>query len=229
MKWTDIPIIINSKDRKSCLEALLQRLDQDKLMDQVTVLDTGSTYPPMVEFLKQLRCRVIQLEPKRTPHHAVWELGLTDKWKECCASGEGWFVYTDCDVVPDCPAGWLEPFFEALKCHTAYPKLGFSLRIDDLPDHYALKQSVVQWESQFWQSKLNSAWYIAPIDTTLALYRPGAPSWCVGLRSAPPYVAKHLPWYYDSSNPTEEWIYYLKHMHPGVGHWSAADRSTLKA
>lgn len=228
MNWTDIPIIINARDRKSCLQALIHRLEDDKLLGQVTVLDTGSTYPPMVEYLKTLPCRVIHFQPKGNPSRAVWELGLTEQWKECCGSGEGWFVYTDCDVVPDCPAGWLEAFFISLQFHTNYQKLGFGLRIDDLPEHYAFKKEVISWESQFWKMPLNSAWYVAPIDTTLALYRPGSPCFCVGLRSAPPYIARHLPWYYDSANPTEEWVYYLKHMDTTVGHWSSADRAALK-
>lgn len=228
MKWTDLPIVINARDRQSCLQALLQRLEEDNLMAQVTVLDTGSTYPPMVEYLKKLRCRVIHFAPVGYPSRAIWELGQSAQWQECCGSGEGWFVYTDCDVVPECPAGWLEAFFETLKCHTEYPKLGFGLRIDDLPDHYALKAEVIRWESQFWTQPLNSAWYVAAIDTTLALYRPGAPCLCTGLRSAPPYLARHLPWYYDSDHPTEEHRYYLQHMNRQVGHWSSADRERLK-
>lgn len=227
MNWTDLPIIINARDRKSCLETLLQRLEQDNLMGQVVVLDTGSTYPPMVDYLKQLSCKVVHFAPVGDPSRAVWELGNTAHWQECCGRAENWFVYTDCDVVPDCPTGWLEPFFEALKCHTAYQKLGFGLRIDDLPDHYAAKAEVIRWESQFWTKQLNSAWYIAPIDTTLALYRAGSPCLCTALRSAPPYLARHLPWYYDSAHPTEEYLYYLQHMYRGVGHWSSGDRVRL--
>lgn len=224
MTWKDIPIIINAKDRKSCLESLINRLDKDGLMGQVTVMDTGSTYPPMLEFLSGLSCSVIRFQPSGNPAYALWEFGATQAWKW---TGEGWFVYTDCDVVPDCPEGWMDAFFEALKCHSSFTKLGFGLRIDDLPDHYALKKRVLEWESQFWRDRLNSAWYVAPIDTTLALYRPGAPAYSVGLRSAPPYVARHLPWYYDSANPTEEWLYYLKHMDQRVGHWSGGDRAML--
>lgn len=229
MKWSDIPIIINAKDRKSCLEELLNRLEGDNLMGQVTVVDTGSTYPPMVEFLKHLPCRLVQFIPRGDPSRAAWELGMMSEWSECCSSGNGWFVYTDCDVVPECPPGWLEAFFEALKHHSQYQKLGFGLRIDNIPDHYAFKKQVIDWESQYWRNPINGSWYVAPIDTTLALYRAGAPpAICIGLRSGPPYVARHLPWYYDSANPTEEWIHYLNNKHPGVGHWSGADKAILK-
>lgn len=226
MTWKDIPIIINAKDRKSCLEALLSRLAEHGMISQTIVLDTGSTYPPMVEFLNRLPCRLIRFIPKGPPQNAVWEAddAMQAELRRNIAGGEGWYVYTDCDCVPECDPDWLEKFYATAQCHTQYPKLGFGLNINNLPDHYSLKGEVIKWESQFWSNPLNSAWYIAPIDTTLALYRPGAAFVTPSLRSAPPYLARHLPWYYDSSHPTEEWIYYLDHLPANLGHWSGTEK-----
>ena len=67
----------------------------------------------------------------------------------------------------------------------------------------------------------------ADIDTTFALYRPldrrrhGEGR---ALRTGPPYVARHLPWYLDSSNLSAEDAYYREHADPTISNW---DRDQL--
>ena len=40
------------------------------------------------------------------------------------------------------------------------------------------------------------------------------------LRSAPPYTARHLPWYCDLSKPTAEDIYYNQHADKLITNWN---------
>ena len=135
-----------------------------------------------------------------------------------------YFIISDPDILPDenTPLNVFELFEETLRKNPKLDKVGFSLRIDDLPDHYVHKQDVITWESQFWRDKLPSGFYSAPIDTTFAMHRPG-----VGhlnsnsLRSAPPYTARHLPWYYDLSKPTAEDDYYNQHADKLITNWNS--------
>ena len=55
---------------------------------------------------------------------------------------------TDCDILPDAdgPDHFPEYFYETLAANADVTKVGFSLKIDDLPDHYALKSKVLKWE-----------------------------------------------------------------------------------
>jgi hypothetical protein len=46
------------------------------------------------------------------------------------------------------------------------------------------------------------------------------------LRSAPPYTARHMPWYQDSNNPTDEQTYYLEHADSLIINW---DKKVLSA
>ena len=94
-------------------------------------------------------------------------------------------------------------------------KIGPSIRIDNLPDCYDRKQEVIDWESRYFEHPVDNGLYRAPIDTTFALYRPR-----IGLsrrvslesyRMAAPYQIVHLPWYENSSAPTEEENYYKSH------------------
>ena len=56
--------------------------------------------------------------------------------------------------------------------YPAKEKAGVALKIDDLPDHYSHKQEAINNEKIFWEKQLEKDVYDAPVDTTLALYRP---------------------------------------------------------
>lgn len=134
------------------------------------------------------------------------------------------FVVTDPDVVPceTCPLDALDYFAETLRVHHDMDKVGFSLRIDDLPAHFAHRESVVAWERQFWTNHFKPGFFFAPIDTTFAVYRPGLGHQnSRSLRSQPPYEARHLPWYEDSANPTVEHSYYVAHADRLVSNWNS--------
>lgn len=93
-------------------------------------------------------------------------------------------------------------------------KVGFGLKIDDLPHVYESKQYILDCESIYWQYEVEKDLYRAPIDTTFALYRPYSKTnviWYVHLfGTARDYIAVHLPWYNDSKNLSEEELYYIR-------------------
>jgi len=221
----DTPIFINSKDRYSYLKKLVTRLEELETTN-ITIVDTGSTYPPMLEYYETLKYPIKRLGNVQTDaHHALWNCGLMP---------DGWFVYTDCDVVPmeECPKDYLDFFYASLMKYPQKVKIGFGLHIEDIPDHYkhkhvlpgedvGLHPGVLEWEAHFWQNPIDNLLYDADIDTTFALYRPGT----IGrtgqpaIRTGHPYAARHLTWYTNSSNLTEEEIYYKAHVVPGVSSW----------
>ena len=113
-------------------------------------------------------------------------------------------------------------------------KVGFGLRIDDLPSRYHLRDSVIEWEKQFWTVKHvgDEELFNAAIDTTFALYRPGirpdSDLWWVCARTGFPYVARHLPWYEDSAAPSVEEIFYQARVKSASSHWTINDLNTIK-
>lgn len=207
----EIPIIINSFNRLTTLKALISSLEE-RGYTNIYILDNCSTYPPLVEWLKQTRYEVIHL-PANLGFKALWK--HKPSRKRFCSD---YYIYTDADVEldKDCPGDIVERMFALL--HDSYPyafKIGPSIRIDDLPDCYSRKQEVIEWESRFFTRPEGENLFRAPIDTTFALYRPR-----IGLsrrpsleayRMAAPYQIRHLPWYEDSLCPTEEEIYYKEH------------------
>lgn len=200
-----IPIIINNFNRLECLKELIQALERFNLKN-IHILDNHSTYPPLLEYYATCPYPIHRL-PENLGFMALWKCGLYEQQ----FSGN-YYVLTDPDVVPeeDCPVDFLQHMYQLLQEYPGLDKVGFSLRIDDIPDHYHKKQEVLQVEKPFWNKPVDGKFYLAPIDTTFALYRPGVKGgfWLRAGRTAPPYSALHLPWYVDSAIPDEETLYY---------------------
>ena len=207
-----IPILINSFNRLTTLKALIASLEA-RGYKSIYILDNKSTYPPLLEWYRTTPYEVIYL-PENLGFKALWRHKPTRK-----RFTNDYYILTDADVVldKDCPDDLIERMYDLLKNHYPYAfKIGPSIRIDDLPDHYDRKQEVLAWEKRFFeQPTAHDQLYRAPIDTTFALYRPR-----IGLsrrpsleayRMAAPYQIVHCPWYEDSKHPTEEETYYKSH------------------
>lgn len=212
-----IPVFINARDRVTCLSQLVTWLENAG-HERIVIVDNDSTYEPLLDYYKNCPHQVVKLGAN-LGHLAVWRAGLIEQ-----IGYNGSYVVTDPDVVPDemCPYDAVERFYELLQRY-GVDKAGFGLRVDNLPDSYKFKQSVIKWESQFWENQLDEGVYHADTDTTFALYRPGAP---VGTYSAVrtgfPYVAQHTTWYQDSENLSPEDVYYRDHA-TAISTWTGTE------
>jgi hypothetical protein len=215
--YKSIPIIINNFNRLGYLEELIASLEQ-RGYTNIFILDNCSTYPPLVAFYRSTPHTIIRLA-RNTGYMALWKTDVFKKFRR------GYYVYTDADVVPveDCPPDFLLHLLNLLKKYPQVEKIGLGLKIDDLPDQYALKQEVIDWELQFWKKEVEKGVFDAPVDTTFALYKPyakGNAEQCPAFRTGGKYLARHLPWYENSARPTEEAIFYKEHIKPGTSFWS---------
>lgn len=213
----NIPIIINNRNRLTFLKRLIHFLEVADCKN-IIIIDNNSSYKPLLEFYKSCPYRLILLN-ENMGYNALEKIDLYDEVKK------SYFVYTDSDVVPDtnCPDNFLEYFYDLLRKYPLTQKVGFSLRIDNLPDHYRDKSKVIQWESQFYSKQIGKEIYRASIDTTFALHRPFAYISKKGIfnmiRTGKPYSALHMPWYNDSDNLSDEESYYVNSVEIGT-HWS---------
>ena len=210
-----IPIFITCRDRVEVLRQLVSWLERAGY-ERLIFVDNASTFDPLLSYYRDTPHQVLRLN-RNVGHLAVWESAVLEE-----IGHNSPYVVTDCDVVPDddAPADAVEYFAELLFRYGDVDKVGFGLRIDDLPDAYQFRSEVVDWESQFWKSEAEPGVYRADIDTTFALYRPTVSKWTHrALRTGPPYVARHLPWYTDSSHLSVEDEYYRQHALPTVTNW----------
>ena len=206
--FKSIPIFINNYNRLTTVKLLISALEK-RGYSNIHILDNCSTYPPLLEFYKNTSYKIHFLK-KNYGSKAFWKSGL---WTKFMFSN---FVYTDPDVVPidECPEDILEYFYSLLKKYPKAHKVGFSLKLEDIPEYYINKEKVINWESQFFENPIEDNVYIAAIDSTFALYRPFSKlgqrdGSTLILRTGEPYQARHLPWYLDSKNLDEEEEYYI--------------------
>ena len=218
VNYKEIPIFINARDLFVSLRQLVMWL-LEAGYTCIYVIDNESSYPALLDFYNTMRkdIRVIRVG-MNLGHTAIWHSNILDQLGII-----GPYVWTDPDIVPikECPTNVLEFFLAVLQVYPNKTKVGFGLRIDDLPEHYRFKREVIAWETQYWEKKIGPKLYDAPIDTTFALYRAGSGYKPINaaLRTGFPYLARHVPWYENLDRPSDDHDYYLKNAKPGINSW----------
>jgi hypothetical protein len=126
------------------------------------------------------------------------------------AKGERYIV-TDPDLdISNIPPNFIDVLDRGLTKYSQFAKCGLSLMLSDLPDT-GIGNEAKGWESKFWQHPLDEMYYAADVDTTLAMYRETVKAHTINaIRTAPPYSARHIPWYYTTFEelPEDEKYYY---------------------
>lgn len=205
-----IPIIIVNYNQLETLKLLLDYLLENDYKN-LHIIDNNSNYPPLLNYYKIISNDInVMFNDNNDGHMVFWENEIYFK-----KFSEGYYVITDPDVLPvaDCPTDFLKVFLDLLIQSKTRYKVGFSLRIDDIPDYNPTKQKILNWESRFWKMKTSDGHFFANIDTTFALYRPKLRTkkfFYMGLRTKHPYMAKHFGWYIDPDNLTHEQEFYNK-------------------
>jgi hypothetical protein len=200
-----VPIIINNRNRFTFLKQMIEQLNTFGYTN-IYVLDNDSSYLPLLEYYKIIPAKVIYLK-QNLGYRALWKIEIFNQFKN------QYYVYSDPDILlqEDCPRDFVYVLYNNLIKFTHIEKAGVALKIDDLPNHYSNKNEAIKNESVFWQKELEKDVFDAPVDTTLALYKPfayGSAEECEALRVGGLLSAHHLTWYQDSSNLSEEEIYY---------------------
>jgi len=201
----DYPIVINNFNR---LEWLQQQIDWLESVGQrnIIILDNLSNYPPLLDFYQRTKHLVIRLNGN-VGHEAFWRTHVFQRF------GKYFHVYTDPDVLPtsETPKDFMFYFKSLLDEFNDIQKVGFGMKRDDIPDFYPKKKEVLDWENSLDQEEVKPQVFRSKVDTTFALYRPGAmfQCWERTLRTGGNYALRHMPWYEDPKNLSEESINYL--------------------
>lgn len=210
--YKNIPILIISYNQLHYLKQLINFLLEKKYRN-IVIIDNASTYKPLLQYFDKIEPMVkIHRLSKNWGHRVLWQ-----NKKLFADYMQGYYAVTDADIVPnpECPEDFMLLFKKILDKHDEVKKVGFSLRLDDIPEHNPNKRKIIQWEQQFWEDKNKKGYFIADIDTTFALYRPAnmdfvQKNFYRGIRTAPPYVALHGGWYINPKNLTAEQQFYMK-------------------
>lgn len=208
-----IPVFVNNRDRLESLSKLVCWLIGTGTKS-ITVLDNGSTYPPLLEWYKHKPdCVDVKFQANLGPW-SFWKQGMH-------LSQSTAYVVTDADIVPSdcCPADLIRKLQSILASVPECEKAGPSLRLDNIPElsrDFIINGDGKGWEGEglYWKRKHTSGAFLAPIDTTFGMYRAYAPwteadwTWSPkNLRTDMPYVVEHTPWYVSKPFSEEEQYY----------------------
>lgn len=213
--WQDIPIFINSRDRVTCLRRLVDWFLEAGYRN-IYILDNDSSYPPLSAYYEQVESECVHvLRLPNYGHTALWTGNILQQ-----LNIDTPYVYTDSDIIPvdACPKDFVVKCLEILERYPHSIKVGLGIVHDDLT--YFDAEVKDQYERGFYQLPVEDNLYLAPADTTLAVYRQSRYYHVKdSLRLTGEYMIRHLPWYYDYDNLPEEELYYLQ---------NATESSSLK-
>ena len=216
MDVSNIPIIIISYNRFTYLKQLVDLL-LNSGEKNIVIIDNNSTYDKLIKYLDEVEsdCVKVYKLKQNFGHVVLWKSGLFNE-----ITNNNYYIYTDPDIYPlfDFNHNWKQDWIDILLKYNL-SKVGCSISIDDIPEHFKLKDEVISHERQFWSKSYENDVYNADIDTTFALYKPNCqyvygPSARLGK-----YRIKHLPWYIDYQNISEEDSLYLK-LSTSSTHWT---------
>lgn len=215
--WHEIPIFVICRDRVDSLVDLVDWLEKAG-HTQIIFIDNDSIYPPLVEYFASTKYQVIRTG-RNVGHKSPWQSGFIKTLVP-----NSYYIVTDPDVIPikNAPLDAVNKFLKIHEEFFEHQKVGFGLKIDDLPGHFHLKDAVISWENQFWDTELSKDVYEAPLDTTFALYKPFnyiyflSPS----IRTGGSLMARHVPWYVDNLKITNEERFYRDRANNLVTSWS---------
>lgn len=208
-------VFIITRDRLQPLVQLVSWLESQNIK-RIVFIDNDSALPPLKDFLRSTEYQVIET-CQNIGHTVPWSQGIIKTLLP-----DDFYVVSDPDVIPINNEPGVLSYLYAI--HEKYPnhmKVGFGLKINDIPDGYVLKQEVIRWEKQFWKHSPEPGIYEASVDTTFALYKPFTFNYFLhpSLRTDEPYTARHLPWYNTNDKLSDEDIFYRIRADQNVNTW----------
>lgn len=193
------PVFLNVRDRVGPLRELVAWLERAGL-DRIVLLDNASTYPPLLDYLAASPHEVVRLGAN---------LGSRAIWRANLVPTEA-FVYSDPDVVPiaECPLDVIDRLWVALQAFPRFDKSALGLYLEDVPESLPC----LEWERSLVSPgrELANGVFGSLVDTTFALYNPGAEFSYEGIRLGFPCQARHISasWYPDLFSGED--AYYLE-------------------
>jgi len=219
-KGKPIKIFVMCRNKKRelnmCINSIILRTRHPF---EIIIVDNASDDIDTIRYLNSLSKQSgIQVHRNR---NNLWVLGLNPALKKYLNEGDNSYVVTDGDIVLPMPRGgmcWLERLLVEMSNNPVIGKLGLSLDLGYLANK-PLFSKTFEREKTYYQNLKIGDNYIAPVDTTLALYRTdyfvmNIPRFYPGhgvlakphyycCRTADSLVAKHVGWRSYSETQTQ--------------------------
>jgi len=183
-----VPIFIISFNNLTYVKSMVDQLK--KYTKNIYIVDNCSTYPPLIEYLKNIDVNVIR-KNANYGHRVIYG-------EDIKKIGGSRYIITDPDLLlnHNLPDNFIEILCELSDKYKAN-KVGFALDITNniRDDVFFQGHTIKNWEARFWSNKIPDEYftlYHAMIDTTFCLINNNYSS--VNIRVAGDFTAVHRPW-----------------------------------
>lgn len=227
-----IPIFIIVKDRIQVLKESIESYQQIATPYEIVVHDNNSTFPATVQYLKSLEENGVKVYRTRGGRNKNEELNSVSYSIEDYRKHRefSYYVVTDPDIALDAVRGDILDVYCYVLERMDIEVVGPMLRIDDIPDCYPQKQTVLKIHgAKYWgkepsvlvDGKKTYRYVLSTIDTTFGLYRSSFKfiRKREGVRLLSPFSARHLDWYIDPANLLPDHVYYMQSAKFSINHW----------
>lgn len=203
-----VPVVINNYNRYEPFRKLVTWLKTLPDISEIVVCDNNSKYPPLVEYYKQNPDNItIKIYDHNgghlMPKNLLRDMQVQDR-----------VIVTDPDLIPydTTPPDFIEKLNTIMDKYVGINKVGAGLSINDIPDHYPFAENIRRHERSLLLEWLPDGSRKSLIDTTFCLYRckEAFGNWqAPAIRTASPYILKHVDWYIDPMQITPEYAWYM--------------------
>lgn len=167
-----IPILLLCRNNKKQLEYTVNSILQNTLYEyKLYVVDNNSTCDEVRVYLSELELKGITVYRNKTN---LWIIGLNKALKDIIKSFNcEYVVVSDSDLIMPEISGdicWLSALINVMNKYKMIGKLGLSLDLENIKDNKKLSH-IFDGENKYYKNKLFEDVYLAPVDTTTAIYR----------------------------------------------------------
>jgi hypothetical protein len=176
----------------------------------ITIIDNASTYPPLLDWYDEFKKDISII---RNPTNlGPWTFFYGGNYNDV---KEEYYIYSDADLElnPKMPYNWQEIMIEHINKYDK--KASLALRLDDIPDSYEFKNNIIDHQSVCWYDTGIPDLYGAITDMTFSMDRKSKGHRYDSMRLAGNFSCRHIPWYIDFNNISDEEMYYLQNINPG--------------
>lgn len=226
-----VPIFIIVHNRYEILKKSVESYEKYiKTPYKLVFHNVASTYEPTLNYLNERKKKGDTVYDVSINNH----LSVIDTVKKYLKEHTEckYYVITDPDVELDNVNGDILEFYQFLVEKYNIVSAGPMLRIDDIPDHYPLKETVIKKHTECLWIKIPKTvcfrgvdykYINCAIDTTFQLLKsnviPSKFPVFNSIRCYAPYSARHLDWYLDPKNLSPCQQYYAETA-SRVSHWA---------
>jgi hypothetical protein len=221
------PFIIISRNRKSCVEKIVNFASKQKVVSKIIIMDMGSEYPLMKEYLENISNPKVQVfKLNNIGPRNLWTSEVFRSYVE----GDGFFL-TDGDIdFSNTNPHVLQELISVSARYKYFKKVGCALSLKNLPKDLAKSKLIWESECDNWSNyrKIDRNIYLAPIDTTIAFYPKYSNEFFhwPAIRLAGEFSVIHWPWYVDYNNLSEEDQFYINNAKGWGGFGTSSERGS---